>query len=588
MRSEVLSPPAASAARVAGHRAENALTAWSEPASTDESRTLIDDLLEEQQRLTAVERFARLHESGASIANTSVYRALIPAGLPEEGEQFAFSVDLDACSGCKACVTACHSLNGLDAEETWRDVGLLYGGDDANPFQQTVTTACHHCVDPACLNGCPVLAYDKDPRTGIVRHLDDQCIGCQYCVLKCPYDVPKYSARRGIVRKCDMCANRLAVAEAPACAQACPNGAITITIVNQAAVAADAGRGSFLPASPDPSYTLPTTRYTSARGMPKNLVAADRHQVRPESAHPPLVVMLVLTQLSVGAFCMDTLLRARFPANLMNQISPGHALIALLLGLLALGASTLHLGRPKYAWRAVLGLRRSWLSREIVAFGLFAALAMLAAGAWWWAPLRALDRGVNTLSPLALAVCLSGLLGVFCSLKLYEDTRRPFWNGPATGYKFFGTAALLGAAAILFLTTLQALLFSAVTAQGAYHQLTDFLTISLAVISSCKLAAEAAVFRHLRQTRTPATAIKRTAMLLIGELAEITTARFLLGGIGGVLLPLAFLVQQPAPGFATLGVTVWILLFTISGELIERYLFFVAVVASKMPGGLAA
>ena len=75
----------------------------------------------------------------------------------------------------------------------------------AEPYQQTVTTACHHCVEPACLEGCPVLAYEKDAETGIVRHLDDQCIGCQYCVLKCPYDVPKYSAKRGIVRKCDMC-----------------------------------------------------------------------------------------------------------------------------------------------------------------------------------------------------------------------------------------------------------------------------------------------------------------------------------------------------------------------------------------------
>ena len=57
------------------------------------------------------------------------------------------------------------------------------------------------------------MAYDKDPETGIVRHLDDQCIGCQYCVLKCPYDVPKYSERLGIVRKCDMCVGRLRAGE---------------------------------------------------------------------------------------------------------------------------------------------------------------------------------------------------------------------------------------------------------------------------------------------------------------------------------------------------------------------------------------
>ena len=64
--------------------------------------------------------------------------------------------------------------------------------DRAGPAQQTVTTACHHCLEPACLSGCPVKAYEKNPVTGIVKHLDDQCIGCQYCILMCPYDAPKY------------------------------------------------------------------------------------------------------------------------------------------------------------------------------------------------------------------------------------------------------------------------------------------------------------------------------------------------------------------------------------------------------------
>src|SRR5260370_478724 len=128
----------------------------------------------------------------------------------------------------------------------------------------------------AGLNGCPVLAYDKDPLTGLVRHLDVQCIGCQYCIFMCPYEVPKYSERRGIVRKCDMCHQRLAHGEAPACVQACPSEAIRITVVEQEAV-----RGSYrkngqssarinfetaapanpcLPSSPDPVITLPTTR----------------------------------------------------------------------------------------------------------------------------------------------------------------------------------------------------------------------------------------------------------------------------------------------------------------------------------------
>ncbi|MBW3547816.1 MAG: hypothetical protein KY452_06750, partial [Actinobacteria bacterium] len=83
------------------------------------------------------------------------------------------------------------------------------------------------CAEPGCLDGCPVDAYEKDPVTGVVRHLDDQCIGCSYCTLTCPYEVPQYDAGRGIVRKCDMCHDRLAEGEAPPCVRACPTEAIT-------------------------------------------------------------------------------------------------------------------------------------------------------------------------------------------------------------------------------------------------------------------------------------------------------------------------------------------------------------------------
>ena len=192
-------------------------------------------------------------------------------------------------------------MNGLDEHETWRDVGTIHGFDENGSYTQTVTTACHHCADPGCLNGCPVLAYEKDEDTGIVRHLDDQCIGCQYCVLKCPYDVPKYSESLGIVRKCDMCHSRLAEGEAPACVQACPTETISITIVDTSGtVEAARSSGAFLAGAPEPSYTVPTTRYVTDRSVPTNTTAADETALKPEHAHLPLVFMLVFTQLSAG------------------------------------------------------------------------------------------------------------------------------------------------------------------------------------------------------------------------------------------------------------------------------------------------
>ncbi len=343
---------------------------------------LIEAMLAEQREPTAVERFARAHDHGDVPVQEKYYRDLIPLSTPREGEQYAFEVDLDACTGCKACVAACHSMNGLDDNEAFRDVGLLHGGTVELPVLQTVTTACHHCLEPACMDGCPVKAYVKDETTGIVKHLDDQCIGCQYCVLKCPYDVPKYNAKKGIVRKCDMCSDRLAVGEAPACVQACPNQAIRITVVNKHQVVEDCETSSFLPGAPDPDYTLPTTQYRTGRTFPRNLRPADYYNIAPEHAHFPLVLMLVLTQMSVGAFAVAQILEAIVGRAMIDPIRPIRALLGgLLLGMVATErGGTMHLGRPLYAFRAFIGLRTSWLSREIVVFGAFAGLAAMYAG----------------------------------------------------------------------------------------------------------------------------------------------------------------------------------------------------------------
>ena len=148
-------------------------------------------------------------------------------------------------------------------------------------------------------------AYDKDPVTGIVKHLDDQCIGCQYCILKCPYEVPQYNKRLGIVRKCDMCSDRLAVGEAPACVQSCPTSAIKIKVVNKESIIEQSETNYFLPGAPDPEFTLPTTTYKTKRTLPRNMLPADHFTARPQHSHMSLVLMLVLTQMSVGAFIVD-------------------------------------------------------------------------------------------------------------------------------------------------------------------------------------------------------------------------------------------------------------------------------------------
>jgi Fe-S-cluster-containing dehydrogenase component/DMSO reductase anchor subunit len=529
----------------------------------NDSRTLIENLLAEQRELTAVELFSRAHD--AHTVRGRRYENLLPASGPAPGQQYAFEVSLDRCSGCKACVTACHALNGLDEDETWRSVGLLVSADVRTPLTQTITTACHHCVDPGCLNGCPVLAYDKDPVTGIVKHLDDQCIGCQYCVMKCPYEVPRYSRARGIVRKCDLCSARLAVDEAPACAQACPNEAIRITLVETARVRGkyrplsafasprpghSPPANAFLPDSPDPAITLPTTRFVTSRVLPSTLEAADAHELQPSKAHPPLTVFLVLSQMGAGLALLGTVAGGSGATALAALVSTGAGMLA----------GALHLGQPRKAWRGFLGWRKSWFSRELIAFGAF---------------LAALGAHLAVRQPLTAALAaMAGLAAVACSAMIYVDTRRPFWNAPMTFGRFFGTTLLLGGAGTV---TLGALFQPPSTHLSAVA----VLVLGVAV----KLASENRIYQFLVDEQSPRLdALNKTALLLEGRFGRLSRCRVVCVMAGGIVLPLLTMLAEPRGAVLP---TVAVLL-CLTGELIERHLFFVAEVAPGMPGGGAA
>lgn len=540
-----------------------------------------EDLLRDQQDLTAVARFSGWHDRHESPAHSpGKYRELIPLAAPKTGQQYAFEVDLDKCSGCKACVSACHSLNGLDDGEAWRNIGLLKSDDWRRPLQQTITTACHHCVEPGCLEGCPVLAYDKDPATGIVRHLDDQCIGCQYCVMKCPYDVPKYSETRGIVRKCDMCSNRLAVGEAPACVQACPNEAIKITIVDQPKVRGlfrglpgleSGGNSKWLPSAPNPAITLPTTRYLSRRPIPEYLISADRQELRPEPAHWPLVFMLVITQLSVGMFGGALLFGFSGNPFVMRLQSS----TALAIGLAGIAVGTLHLGSPMGAWRSFLGLRTSWLSREVVGFGAFAGLGVLTAAATWF---RA-SVSSSLVPGLLSATFIVGLACVFCSVMVYADTRREFWSLRTTCGKFFGTTLVLGSLASLAVASLPG---SASSAEIIA------LAVSAMVAGTIKLAFDQRIFRRLADDDF--SPLHKTALLWAGRFGLASRLRVACTAAGAVAMPLAIIAQTSLPHSQTTSTATSLTGFTLclAGELIERFLFFRTVQPVRMPGSVAS
>ncbi len=339
-------------------------------------------------------------------------RALMPGRKPEAGEQYRFHFDMNQCIGCKCCEVACNEQNGNSAEIQWRRVGEIEAG--AYPFTQRLhlSMGCNHCVDAACLTGCPVDAYTKDGLTGLVLHSADACIGCQYCTWNCPYGVPQFNEERGVVGKCDMCHGRLEQGREPACVNACPQGAIAVEIVNIAEWVGTRAMEANAPGMPPAEATMSTTRITPPKNARGEFRKGDYHRVRPEAAHWPLVFFLTLTQLAWGVLTFG-----RLPW--------------LGLGLLALGmvASVAHLGRPIHAMRAMKMWRRSWLSREVVLFSGYAAGAGLLL--------------VNDQLRVALGVLGAG--AVYASARIYMVPARPSWQTWRTAVEFWLTGLLAGA-----------------------------------------------------------------------------------------------------------------------------------------------
>ena len=144
----------------------------------------------------------------------------------------AILTDITKCIGCLKCVAACKQDNHLegDVPRSWqRTDGLSAQNWTAivqKPGPHYVRKQCRHCLEPACESACPVGALIKTEQ-GPVIYDGSKCIGCRYCMIACPYGIPRYEWDSAVpyIQKCDMCFDRLAKGQQPACTEACPEGA---------------------------------------------------------------------------------------------------------------------------------------------------------------------------------------------------------------------------------------------------------------------------------------------------------------------------------------------------------------------------
>ena len=133
--------------------------------------------------------------------------------------------DATRCIGCGSCASACKEQNKLPGEVEERTTA--YTWTTVKPVEGTyMRKLCMHCQVPTCASVCPVGALTKSAE-GPVVYDAKKCMGCRYCMMACPFDVPKYQWDRPvpIIGKCILCAGRITKGESTACATACPVGA---------------------------------------------------------------------------------------------------------------------------------------------------------------------------------------------------------------------------------------------------------------------------------------------------------------------------------------------------------------------------
>jgi Fe-S-cluster-containing dehydrogenase component len=180
----------------------------------------------------------------AAVATTGL--PLATQAKPEkfelEPDALGLMYDATKCIGCRACMPACQNANGL-AADVGGSGGLYMQPDTLNAHTKNLIKLyvaadghersfmkqqCMHCVDPACVSGCPMEALHKEPH-GVVGWSSTLCIGCRYCQVACPFNIPKFEWDKvnPKIVKCELCRHIVgSTATEPACTKVCPTHAV--------------------------------------------------------------------------------------------------------------------------------------------------------------------------------------------------------------------------------------------------------------------------------------------------------------------------------------------------------------------------
>jgi Fe-S-cluster-containing dehydrogenase component/DMSO reductase anchor subunit len=273
---------------------------------------------------------------------------------------YGFIFNQNRCVACGACSAACM----LENKWTFRARKIFTRNSEVVSSLPVInlSLACNHCKDALCMEGCPSSAYRRDSETGAIIIEDSQCIACRYCQWNCPYDAPKYVSHERVIAKCHLCHQRLREDLIPACATACPTGALVYDKLD------DIENSLNIPWFPDKNLG-PAIRLTGSNFAPATIIPVQAFDSSPDirknkviqsAPEWSLIGFSFLTTLSVAQI-LDALITGQFP----DRIS------LFLLITLACISSFFHLGKKMRAWKALMNIRSSPLSREIGLFILY-------------------------------------------------------------------------------------------------------------------------------------------------------------------------------------------------------------------------
>ena len=181
--------------------------------------------------------------SNLRIQKISGHAGTVPGQGTQRQQQVCKLIDTTTCIGCKACEVACLEWNDLPFRETtfnntyqtmpetaWNYWNLIkfneHVHEDGSMQWLMRKDNCMHCADPGCLAACPADGAIVQYQNGIVDFQQDNCIGCQYCVTGCPFNIPKFNPQTKKVFKCTLCSDRVSQGLEPACIKACPTGCL--------------------------------------------------------------------------------------------------------------------------------------------------------------------------------------------------------------------------------------------------------------------------------------------------------------------------------------------------------------------------